>query len=244
MLDRILDLVPADRIGYVHVAGGVGAPRRSRALPRHAHRPRARRGARPARPPASSARPGCRCCWSATAATHPPPCSPPSSPPSRKHPAHDPRTPDGESPFPGRRVSVFDTPCRDSGDARRAAGRARRRARRGRAGPAGLRPRPPRRRPARAAAQAGGRSGEALAGARRVARATLVDGVRRARTRAASRAEHFATAGTSPAPCAPSCTADAARELRDREARWRYDGVRPPRPRRLRAALRTLTARR
>ncbi len=39
-------------------------------------------------------------------------------------------------------------------------------------------------------------------------------------------------------------TADAARELRDREDRWRYDGVRPPRPRRLRAALRTLAARR
>ena len=39
-------------------------------------------------------------------------------------------------------------------------------------------------------------------------------------------------------------TADAARELRDREARWRYAGVRPPRPRRLRAALRTLAARR
>jgi hypothetical protein len=39
-------------------------------------------------------------------------------------------------------------------------------------------------------------------------------------------------------------TADATAELRDREARWRYDGVRPPRPRRIRAALRRLTARR
>ena len=38
-------------------------------------------------------------------------------------------------------------------------------------------------------------------------------------------------------------TADAARELRDRETRWRYDGARPPRRRRLRAALRTLAAR-
>jgi len=35
----------------------------------------------------------------------------------------------------------------------------------------------------------------------------------------------------------PDLTADAARELRDREARWRYDGVRPPR-RRARTALR------
>jgi len=39
-------------------------------------------------------------------------------------------------------------------------------------------------------------------------------------------------------------TADAAHELRDREAGWRYDGVRPPRPRHLRAALRTLATRR
>ena len=32
-------------------------------------------------------------------------------------------------------------------------------------------------------------------------------------------------------------TADAARELRDREARWRYDGAGHPRLRRLRAAV-------
>jgi hypothetical protein len=38
-------------------------------------------------------------------------------------------------------------------------------------------------------------------------------------------------------------TADAVAELRDREARWRYDGARPPRPRRLRAALRDVVDR-
>jgi hypothetical protein len=31
----------------------------------------------------------------------------------------------------------------------------------------------------------------------------------------------------------PDLSADAAAELRDREALWRYDGARPPRPRRL-----------
>ena len=55
VLDRILDLVPADRIGYVHVAGGGvrhdEADLPGGALPRHAHRPGARRGARPARAP-------------------------------------------------------------------------------------------------------------------------------------------------------------------------------------------------
>ena len=35
----------------------------------------------------------------------------------------------------------------------------------------------------------------------------------------------------------PDLTADAARELRDREVRWRYDGAGPPRPRRVRAAV-------
>lgn len=35
-------------------------------------------------------------------------------------------------------------------------------------------------------------------------------------------------------------SADATAELRDREARWRYDGVAPPRIRRIRAALRRL----
>jgi hypothetical protein len=41
----------------------------------------------------------------------------------------------------------------------------------------------------------------------------------------------------------PELTADAARELRGREARWRYDGAGTPRPRRLRAAVRALVDR-
>jgi hypothetical protein len=41
----------------------------------------------------------------------------------------------------------------------------------------------------------------------------------------------------------PELTADAARELRDREAHWRYDGTGPLRPRRLRAAVRAIVDR-
>lgn len=41
----------------------------------------------------------------------------------------------------------------------------------------------------------------------------------------------------------PDLSADAAAELRDREALWRYDSAGPPRPRRIRAALRKLVDR-
>jgi len=40
----------------------------------------------------------------------------------------------------------------------------------------------------------------------------------------------------------PDLTADAARELRDREVRWRYDGAGPPRPRRVSAAVAAICA--
>ena len=40
----------------------------------------------------------------------------------------------------------------------------------------------------------------------------------------------------------PQLTADAAAELREREILWRYDGVAPPRPRRLRRAVSLLLA--
>ena len=93
VLDRILDLVPADRIGYVHVAGG-GVRHDEAGLPGgelyHDTHPI------PFPTPCSvcsrtwsSGRRACRCCWNATVATRPRPSSPPSWPPSRRWPTHD-----------------------------------------------------------------------------------------------------------------------------------------------------------
>ena len=169
LLDRILDLVPADRIGYVHVAGG-SARHDEAGLYHDTHTdPVPDAGARPARAPGRARAGGA----GAAGARRPLPARRRAHRRarrrSRRRPAHDPRAPDGESPFPGRRVSVFEhavSGFRRTLAERQAALVAALVA--GAPDPAGLRPRPPRRRPPRAAAQAGGRGGEALAGARRV----------------------------------------------------------------------------
>ena len=205
VLDRILDLVPADRIGYVHVAGGSARHDEAGWLYHDTHTDPVPDAVLGLLATSSSARRGCRCCWSATAATHPPPCSPPSSPPIAQAPAHDPRTPDGES-------SV--SQGGESGRFRHAVSAisgtlAERQAALVAALVAGA-PDPPGFDPARLAAARRAllrkRAGEA-AKHWPVLAASL--GPRWSTssprsTQAVSRAERCATAGTSPAPCAPS----------------------------------------
>jgi hypothetical protein len=174
VLDAILDRVPADRIGYVHVAGGSA---------RH-DEPGTTTTRTPTPCPTRCS--ACSRTWS-SARRAPPvllearrrlPTRRRAHRRARRHRRGDPMTPHGESYVSTRRVGHF--------DGARASGRSpsarppRRRPRRGRPDPPGFDPARlavARRAPA---AQTGRRGGEALAGARRVVGRPLVDGVRRA----------------------------------------------------------------